>query len=361
MTAAPSPTRLEKFTSHAIREYESTSVIKPNFAWRRAEADENGGFVKVGQRFLSDGKPFLDEYSVGDEYFVPEIIGPGRSVAIGEENYLMQKLQQFFHPSECASRSQMMSRLADLAEPVLSVAFMPIEYYKDFHLVQTPGMRLEYETGRTFLRVGVHRMRIYWSNRYVKFSQFFFLARDAIEWVIKPDPATESWLQVNVKPARMKRFEVTVETIALCKRGRINHGIAYLLQEKPTDAVFRADAVGLPLEETIIEGFYFEIGELAPGLFRVAAFETPAKPSWTSNPVEPSRIEILKRLFQQMSQRSDYKVEYETPSELNAQGTQVLVRGIRANISKSDSSPVTIAEIEQLIRSNLTSTAQSHA
>jgi len=356
MILAPSPSRLEKFTTHAIKEYESTSIIKPNFVWRPAEADENGDFVRVGHRFLSDGKPFLDEYSVGGEYFAAEIFGLGRSIAIGEENYLMQKLQQFLHPSECASRSQMISQLEAMTEPVLSIAFMPLEYYRDFNMIQTPGMKLEYETGRTYLRVGVHRMRIYWSNRYVKFSKFLFLARDAIEWVVRLDPSTQSWLQVNVKPTRAKKFEVTVQTIALCKPGNLNHGFVFDLEEKPTDAVFRAEVVGVPLEERVIGGFYFEIGELSPGVFRVAAFETPTKPSLTSNPVEPSRIETLKRLFKQMSQQTSYNVEYETPSELKAQGTEVLVRGIRANVSKTDSSPIAISEVEQLIQSNLTLT-----
>jgi hypothetical protein len=248
--------------------------------------------------------------------------------------------------------------LASLNEPTFSVAFIPLEYFKDFHLVQTSGMRLEYEIGRTYLRVGVHRMRIYWSNRYVKFSKFLFLARDAIEWVVKPDPVTGRWLSVDVKPATKRQFEVNVETIALCKLANADHGLVIDLKETPFDAGYRSEAIGVPLEEKIINGFYFEMGELTPGIVRVAAFETPKKPSITSNPVDPSRLEILLQLFRNMSQLPDYRVEFETPSQLKAQGTQVLVRGIRANVTKKDMSHVTTREIEELIKENLVSINQ---
>lgn len=354
MTVAASPARLQQFTSNAIREYEWTSVVKQNFVSRQAETNENGRFVRVGHRFLSDGRPFLDEYSLGNEYFSPEIFGLGRSVAIGEEKYLMKQLQRFFQPIECASKLAMIARLST-TEPPLSVAFIPLEYLNDFYSIQTPGMRLEFETGRTYLIVGHHRMRIYWSNKYVKFAQFFFLARDSIEWIVKPDPLTESWLQVRVEPTGMRQFEVTVETIALCNPGNINHGISFNLQERPMDAVFRTDVTGLPLEERIIEGFYFEIGELEPGVFRVAAFESPTKPSITSNPVDPSRIERLRRMFQSIAGLREYRVEYESPSDLKAQGSLISVRGIRANVSKSDGSRMTLTQIEQLIRNNLIS------
>lgn len=70
-------------------------------------------------------------------------------------------------------------------------------------------------------------MKVFWSNIYVKFKQFMFLADDAIEWVVKPDPVSGSWLRVEVKPAKMKKFEVNVETIALCRLVNENHGFSF--------------------------------------------------------------------------------------------------------------------------------------
>ncbi len=346
--------RLRQFRDHVLLEYYGNSVVRNNFVARLALSDETGNFVRIGRRFLSDGKPFVDEYSRGEEYFSPEILGLGRSIAIGEEAYFIKQLHQFFPPSECPSKTDMIAKLAALAAP-LSIAFIPLEYLNDFYSLQTPGMRLEFEpAGVTYLIVGPNKMRIYWSHKEVKFTRFLFLARDAVEWVVKSDPQTRDWLRVDVRPARVRQFEVNVETIALCKLANENHALAITLEEKPIDTTHPAKAINVPaLEDKIIRGYYFEFKELAPGILRVAAFETSSKPSPMSNPVDPSRIDILLRLFGNMGHLKDYKVEYEPPSLLKAQGTEVLVRGIRANVSKRGLSPVPVNEIQKLIDENL--------
>jgi hypothetical protein len=326
--------------------------VRDNFVARTASANEEGKFVRIGRRFLSDGKPFVDEFSTGEEYFSPEILGLGRSIAIGEEDYLIKQLQKLFAPSDCASKTEMIEKL-NAHETPLAVAFIPLEYMNDFYSLRIPGARMEFEPGRTYLNVGSNKMRIYWSHKYVKFTHFLFLAHDAIEWVVKSDPETEAWLRVDIKPSGSKQFEVNVETIVLCNLLNQTHGLAISLKERPID-VTHGERPELPrLDERIIDGYYFEMKELAPGIIRVAGFETATKPNLTSNPVDPSRIERLLQLFRHLSHLPQYEVEFEQPAQLKAQGTDVLVRGIRANISKKDMSNVTIDEIRRLIEENL--------
>lgn len=81
--------------------------------------------------------------------------------------------------------------------------------------------------------VGPHRMRIYWSSRHVKFKKFMFLSRDAIEWIVKLDENTHEWLKADVTPTKFGQFEVSVETIALCRLLNKTHGSAFTLKERP--------------------------------------------------------------------------------------------------------------------------------
>jgi hypothetical protein len=234
--------RIRKFTENALKEYETSSVVKGNFNWRAARSNERGGFVRIGWRFLSDGKPFIDEYSRGDNYYAPEILGVGRSVAIGEESYLIRQLEKFFTPKKSLTRAQMVATIESVSEP-LTVAFVPIEYFKEFQLTPPSGMTWDYRVGVKYMKIGHHRMKVYWSHKYVKFSRFMFLAQDAIEWIVKTDPKSGQWLKVEVTPEKMKKFVVNLETVALCRLANKEHGIAVNLHEKTvshtTDAVLR--------------------------------------------------------------------------------------------------------------------------
>jgi hypothetical protein len=113
----------------------------------------------------------------------------------------------------------------------------------------------------------------------------------------------------------------------------------------------------LPLIERVINGFYFEIGEAAPGMIRIAAFVTATKPNLTSNPVpnEPVRIRALQEMFRRLSKLKEYAVGMvdRRPIDLKAQGADVLVTGIRADISRKDVTQITIKDIVSLIEKSL--------
>jgi hypothetical protein len=113
----------------------------------------------------------------------------------------------------------------------------------------------------------------------------------------------------------------------------------------------------LPLIERVINGFYFEIGEAAPGVVRIAAFVTATKPNLMSNPVpnEPVRIRALQEMFRRLSEMKEYVVGMVDgrPIDLKAQGVVVLVTGIRADISRKDVTQITIEEVVSLIEKSL--------
>ena len=112
----------------------------------------------------------------------------------------------------------------------------------------------------------------------------------------------------------------------------------------------------LPLIEKVIGNFYFEIGEI-PGtsIFRVAAFVTATKPSITSKPVanEADRIRTLSEMFDRLRRLKDYKVEVEAKGPLTAQGSSILVSGIRANVSRRDGSRLTCEDVVRLVEQGL--------
>ncbi len=110
----------------------------------------------------------------------------------------------------------------------------------------------------------------------------------------------------------------------------------------------------MALTPVIIGGFYFEIGEIE-GIIRIAAFVTPHKPNLLSKPIpnETLRISRLKKLFSDLNELGDYKVETERVGMLLAQGTEVDVLAIRANISRKDKREITIKEVVDLIAKRL--------
>jgi phosphatidylglycerophosphatase A len=113
----------------------------------------------------------------------------------------------------------------------------------------------------------------------------------------------------------------------------------------------------LPLNEKVTNGFYFEIGEVAHGVIRIAAFVTPEKPNLMSNPVpnEPARIRALQEMFRKLRELKDYNVVMvdDAPVLLKAQGVVVQVTGIRANISRKDRSEIVVDEVAGIIEKNL--------
>lgn len=108
------------------------------------------------------------------------------------------------------------------------------------------------------------------------------------------------------------------------------------------------------LSPMTIKDYYFEIGKV-DDVIRIAGFVTSHKPNLLTKPIpnESNRVTRLKKLFTDLSQLKDYRLEVEPVGMLLAQGTQVDVPGIRANISRKDGSETTLKEVVSLIDKHL--------
>jgi hypothetical protein len=66
-----------------------------------------------------------------------------------------------------------------------------------------------------YAKVAGNRIRVFWSNKYVKFDKLLFLAHDSVEWIVKPDPDTNHRLEIQIKyDGNRDRFDVILQTIA---------------------------------------------------------------------------------------------------------------------------------------------------
>jgi hypothetical protein len=111
----------------------------------------------------------------------------------------------------------------------------------------------------------------------------------------------------------------------------------------------------LPLVEKAVNEYYFEFAEQEGATILVSAFVTPSKPTASSEPManEQERIQALQNMFQKLSGIPDYVVYFGNPEGMRAQGTAVLVSGIRGAISRKSRARITIEEVEDLIGKNL--------
>lgn len=233
---APSPDRVKKFTEGVVREYEQHSIVKRCINWRIASPDEEGEFVRIGLRFAAKPETFVDELSLGGTVYHPEIFGIGRSIAIAEEKYILAQAEKSFETQEVETRANMVDHLRGSFPFTPAVAFIPIAYYMELHKSVDPQFRIQYLDGpQGYLKIGDSKARVYWSNRYVEFDKFFFLASGSAEWIVKPDHETGSWVRVKVQTGKPGEFDVTAETVALFKPLDLERGIIFALKERPPE------------------------------------------------------------------------------------------------------------------------------
>jgi len=155
----------------------------------------------------------------------------------------------------------------------------------------------------------------------------------------------------------MKRFMLSIpeemeDALEYERRRRLLETIPETARVLLGEYLDRLATIGLT--PIIIKDYYFEIGRI-DHLIRVAGFITPHKPNILTKPIlnEMPRTNRLKKLFNDLGQLKDYKVEVEPIGMLLAQGTQVDVPGIRANIARKDGSETTIKEVVTLIEKHL--------
>lgn len=229
----PNAERVQRFADQVRREYEGASIIPEGIPERPPAPEDKGDFVRIGLRFLAAPEIFVDSPS-SDTYY-PGILGIGRSIAIGEEKYLIRTAEKSFKAQRLRTKAEMFDHLERIRKSKLTVAFMPIAYFTDFHLSPDSRSRISYKNGIRYLKFGVHEVKVFWSNRYVELDRFLFLAEGSAEWIAKPDPKNGQKVRVNVAfDRRSGKFDVTAETVARLNILDRKLGFAFTLTEKPS-------------------------------------------------------------------------------------------------------------------------------
>ena len=229
MEFAANPERINDFTRETRAEYDRTTVIDKATRWRPALQEENGGFVRIGQRFYADPQLFVKEFWQPGMSYSPAVVGVGQSITIGEEKYVISRLERESKPREVSALGEVAHIIESDYAREFSSAFLPLDYYRDVGLGSQPEVRISFEKREQFISFGKARMFVFWSSKYVPFRNVFLVGRDAAEWIAKPDPMSGHRVRVEVKPrSDIGKFDVICETVAKLKLNP-NHIFAFVL------------------------------------------------------------------------------------------------------------------------------------
>jgi len=219
--ADPQVARLEKIIRNIRAEYDEESIIRKDWIInsRKAQSLDDFRFVQIGFAFL------IESAILKDTSYYPGILGIGRSIAIGEERYLVDMLLRNISRKErrtslCSQViSQTLGTVNSSASP--SAVFIPLAFHNALHMNAFPGVSVSYKrdvrASRGRLCYGSIREEaaplIFWSSKYISFPGLIFVYREFGEWIVKM--SNGQWLSVDVAPAdELKKLRVSVKTIA---------------------------------------------------------------------------------------------------------------------------------------------------
>ena len=183
----------------------------------KKEKDEDLKFRWIGLRYLIDRSWFTSPT------MMPEFSDMGRSIALGEENYLIKQMIEFGETKQVERIDFEALRLA-ISEfkkegYCPTSIFIPIEYFVQLHdwpgSYESTGFRaVHYAEGQAYFVIDSEtKLRIFWSSKYVKLEHFVVIDRKFGEWVVKPDESGDL-LTVKIEESKEKkdRVEVLVQT-----------------------------------------------------------------------------------------------------------------------------------------------------
>jgi hypothetical protein len=231
------PQREQTFSIDVRREYDRATIVGNAFEPKNVDLQAKDEFVRIGRRFYAGQEVFVEEMSNGGTSYSSTIMGIGRSIAIGEEKYFISKLAQAVSVVGVGTKQEMLEKVAT-SRFTFSAAFMPIDYYSDFHLSPENVGRngtIQYEDDGRFLIVGERRIPPFWSSKYVEFDRFFFISPNSFEWLVKPDEKTGHRVRITIVPDEAKRkFDVTCETVASMRIIDTGAVLSFKLEQPPT-------------------------------------------------------------------------------------------------------------------------------
>lgn len=154
---------------------------------------------------------------------IPDIvfIEFGKSIAIGEEKYLIENV--------LSSRARQISlletkyqcvveaiiKMGDLSDAVM---FAPINYFVKMHIDWAKEAGAMVVQGNELI-IGPYRIPVFWSSKYVDFKDFIIVRKSFGRWIAKPSvserlsveivPSSEKADQMELKAQTLFHFDIT--------------------------------------------------------------------------------------------------------------------------------------------------------
>ena len=212
--------RVRAFVRNVRAEYDEATVIGKHWIVnsRNAKPSDRLPFVQIGVHYLADRVIFTDPS------YHPDIIGTGRSVAIGEERYLVKTVLdcegvKVVQKEKLSSKTVLDALRKMRADFHPTAVFIPLAFHNALYMSQIPGVRLVHYPKAHGLRGPLldyglpERPRVFWSNKYISFRSIIFVDQDLGEWVAKTEDTHR--LVVDIKPAKDEtKVDLTVKTVA---------------------------------------------------------------------------------------------------------------------------------------------------
>jgi hypothetical protein len=214
--------QVEKVRASIMSSYESTTVI-PSLAGVRSynsNQDKGKEFSQIYVAFFHPVEDFKRENITVDFFQV------GLSVTSGERNFINKEIFNRGPFKEISRTAVTVKAIRQMVSELKKEGFTPnvilapvnlyVECLENW-LKEEPGS-LEWDTSsrETFVFDDFTKLRIFWSNNYVKFSDFAILDSACGEWVVKPDAQTGRPLTVRISRSTLypeTRVEVVAKTI----------------------------------------------------------------------------------------------------------------------------------------------------
>lgn len=214
--------RLKKGKESIIDGYRNASIIREVIDCLPfiEEAHSSENYFQIGLRTLTPKDWFRDVSVYLD---LTEI---GRIVAMGEQNFLIRKIQEKSRRSEVKEIEKFTFDKAVRAIEEIkdngyspSILYVPIEFYVEMHKWKLPYEKrtaIQYPSGRRgfFVPDQFTTLKIFWSNKYIPLDKILVFDRSFAKWIVKTEPETGDFIRVMIKDSEEPdKFEITAKTV----------------------------------------------------------------------------------------------------------------------------------------------------
>ena len=172
---------------------------------------ENLEFINLGIHTYIP-KEWFTRTDIYPDVFFMDI---GKSIAIGEEKYLLKQILENREVKRDdlheVTYKEVITKLFEVGDVTNVVLFIPIDYFVKIHVDWAR------ETGRPIismnkLQVGERQVDIFWSSKYVEFNDFIIVRKSFGRWIAKPSVDSRLKIEIEESRERMEKMELKAQT-----------------------------------------------------------------------------------------------------------------------------------------------------